>query len=117
MRDRIGKLSWTYVPTGAVVNEARFGWFKDRQADDFDPTLQKGYPIGNVSLSVAGVSTLGGYNILPRILPSENRFQYADNLSWVKGAHSFKLGFDIASTEDYSNSLTNRVSVPTRIRA
>ena len=29
--------SWTWVPTSSVVNEFRFGWFKDRQADDFDP--------------------------------------------------------------------------------
>jgi hypothetical protein len=108
VRDRIGKMTWTYVPSGSMVNEARFGWFKDRQADDFDPMLQAGYPIGNVSLSVAGVGTLGGYNVLPRINPSENRFQYADSLSWVKGAHSFKFGFDIAQTEDFSNSLTNR---------
>ena len=108
VRDRIGKLSWTYVPSGSIVNEARFGWFKDRQADDFDPALQAGYPIGNVSLSVAGVSTLGGYNILPRILPSENRFEWADNLSLVKGKHTFKFGFDIARTEDFSNSLSNR---------
>jgi hypothetical protein len=106
--DRIGKLQWTYVPTSSVVNEFRFGWFKDRQADDFDPTLQNGYPIGNVGLSVAGVSTLGGYNILPRILPSENRFQFVDNLSWVKGGHTFKFGLDIARTEDFSNSLSNR---------
>ncbi|HTS30215.1 MAG TPA: TonB-dependent receptor [Bryobacteraceae bacterium] len=106
--DRIGKMSWTFVPSSSVVNEFRFGWFKDRQADDFDPTLQAGYPIGNVSLSVAGVGTLGGYNILPRILPSENRFQYVDNLTWVKGGHTFKFGADIARTEDFSNSLSNR---------
>ncbi|HVO98870.1 MAG TPA: TonB-dependent receptor [Bryobacteraceae bacterium] len=108
VRDRIAKFSWTWVPTGSIVNEARFGWFKDRQADDFDPALQAGYPIGNTSLSVAGVSSLGGYNILPRILPSENRYQYIDNLSVVKGKHSMKFGFDIANTEDFSNSLTNR---------
>jgi hypothetical protein len=108
VRDRIGKLSWTWVPTGAIVNESRFGWFKDRQADDFNPTIQKGYPIGNVSLSVAGVSTLGGYNVLPRLNPSEQRFEYADNLSWVKGKHSFKFGMDIAHTEDYTNSLSTR---------
>lgn len=108
VRDRIGKMSWTWVPTTSIVNEARFGWFKDRQADDFDPLLQKGYPIGNVSLSVAGITTFGGYNVLPRILPSENRFQYADNLSWVKGSHTFKFGLDISRTEDFSNSLSNR---------
>jgi hypothetical protein len=108
VRDRIGKLTWTYVPTSSIVNEFRFGWFKDRQADDYDPTLFKGYPIGQVSLSVAGVSTLGGYNALPRVNPSENRFQWADNLSWVKGAHTFKFGMDISQTEDFANSLNNR---------
>jgi hypothetical protein len=108
VRDRIGKASWTWVPRNSVVSEFRFGWFKDRQADDFDPTLQAGYPIGNVSLSVAGIATLGGYNVLPRILPSENRYQVADNISWVKGGHTFKFGFDIARTEDFSNSLSNR---------
>ncbi len=108
VRDRIGKLAWTWVPSSSVVNEFRFGWFKDRQADDFNPDLQAGYPIGNVSLSVAGVSTLGGYNILPRILPSENRYQFADSVSWVKGAHNVKFGFDIMRTEDFSNSLSNR---------
>jgi hypothetical protein len=108
VRDRIGKLTWTFVPTNSIVNEARFGWFKDRQADDYDPILLAGYPIGKVSLSVAGVSTLGGYNILPRINPSENRFQYADTLSWVKGAHTFKFGIDVSRTEDFANSLSNR---------
>jgi hypothetical protein len=106
--DRIGKAAWTYVPSSSIVNEFRFGWFKDRQADDFDHTLQAGYPIGNLSLSVAGLGALGGYNILPRILPSENRFQYVDNLSWVHGKHSFKFGADISRTEDFSNSLSNR---------
>ena len=105
VRDRIGKLSWTFVPTNSMVNEFRFGWFKDRQADDFNPTLLAGYPIGTVSLSVAGLGTLGGYNVLPRVNPSENRYQWADNLSWVKGPHTFKFGMDIARTEDYANSL------------
>jgi hypothetical protein len=108
VRDRIGRASWTLIATNSVVNELRFGWFKDRQADDYNPGLQAGYPIGNVSLSVAGVSTLGGYNILPRILPSENRYQFVDNLSWVTGRHSFKFGVDIARTEDFINSLGTR---------
>ncbi len=111
VRDRIGKFSWTFVPTNSIVNEFRFGWFKDRQADDFDPTLVKGYPIGATSLSVAGVGTLGGYNVLPRINPSENRFQWADNLSLVKGAHTVKFGFDIARTEDFANSLSQSIRV------
>ncbi len=106
--DRTGKLSLTSVPTSSLVNEFRFGWFKDRQADDLDASLGKGLPIGLTSLSVAGVSTLGGYNILPRVDPSENRFQWADTLSWVRGSHSFKFGVDISRTEDFVNLLSGR---------
>jgi hypothetical protein len=108
VRDRIGKASWTFVPTSSMVNEFHFGWFKDRQADDFNPADQAGYPIGNLSLTVASLSTLGAYNILPRVLPSENRYQFVDGYSWVAGRHSFKFGADIARTEDFINSLSNR---------
>jgi hypothetical protein len=107
VRDRIGKASWTYVPTNNMVNEARFGWFKDRQSDDFNSAIQAGYAIGNVGLSVGSVA-LGSYNILPRVEPSENRFQFVDNLSWVKGSHSMKFGMDISHTEDYQDLLSGR---------
>ncbi len=108
VRDRIGRASWTYVPAGNIVNEFRFGWFKDRQADDFDPALQKGYAFGTLEVSVSGGPNLGAYTILPRLLPSENRFQYADNLSYIKGRHTFKVGADVSRTEDFDNSLSNR---------
>jgi hypothetical protein len=108
VRDRIGRASWTFIATNSMVNEFHVGWFKDRQADDFNPSLQAAYPIGNLSLTVAGLSTLGAYNILPRILPSENRYQFVDGLSWVHGRHAFKFGFDIARTEDFVNYLSNR---------
>jgi hypothetical protein len=106
--DRTGKFNWTWIPSNSVVNEFRFGWFKDRQAEDLNSTLGATLPIGNTSLEVATVATLGGYDILPRIDPSENRFQWADSLSWVKGAHTLKFGADIARTEDFVNELTYR---------
>jgi hypothetical protein len=108
VRDRIGRASWTYVPYNNVVNEFRFGWFKDRQADDFNAALQKGYAFGNLEVSVSGGPNLGAYTVLPRLDPSENRFQYVDNLSWVRGRHDFKFGASGARTEDYTNQLTNR---------
>jgi hypothetical protein len=108
VRDRYGKLAWTMVPTGSIVNEARFGWFKDRQADDVDPTYSKGWPIGGTALSVNSVSPLSGYNVLPRINPSENRYQWSDTLSFNHGRHAMKFGVDTTRTEDYTNALTNR---------
>ena len=109
VKDRWAKASWTFVPNGALVNEFRFGWFKDRQAANYDSYLESLYALKgtDTALSVAGVS-LSGYTILPYVQPSENRYQFIDNLSWTKGRHSFKFGFDIARTEDYSDSLSSR---------
>ena len=50
----------------------------------------------------SGVSTN-----LPNVQPSEDRYQYADSLSWTKGAHQFKFGVDIADLRDTENALFN----------
>ena len=102
---RYGRAQWTFVPNGSIVNEARFGWFKDRQADSLstefsDPRL------GSLALTVNGVA-IGSGNYIPRIQPSESRFQYADNLSWTRGNHNLKFGVDYLNTEDYTNQLLN----------
>jgi hypothetical protein len=108
VRVRNGRLSWTGIASAAMVNEFRFGWFTDRQADDFDQAL---IPpgIGLSALTVAGRSNLGaGPTSLPRIQPSEQRFQVADNLSWIRGKHSLKFGVDIASSADYAYAMSNQ---------
>lgn len=104
VRDRYARFAHTYVVSPSVVNEFRFGWFKDRQADQtglYQPAF------GNLTLSVNGVA-LGIANYLPRVNPSENRFQYADTLTWTIGKHILKYGFDLANTEDYVNNLSNQ---------
>ncbi len=100
---RNGRADWVFVPNGSMVNEARFGWFKDRQADSINNSLINPN-IGTISLSVAGQS-IGFANYLPRIDPSENRFEFADNFSYTVGKHNFKFGFDFMRTEDYYNEL------------
>lgn len=37
--------------------------------------------------------------------PTEDRFQFAENLSWSQGAHQFQFGFDIAHTRDVEGAL------------
>jgi hypothetical protein len=81
------------------VNEARFGWFKDRLYDTVNPALAP--PNGLVGqLSVQGQGNLGVADFLPRVQPTEDRFQFADSLTWLTGRHSFKFGGDIAHTRD-----------------
>jgi hypothetical protein len=106
VRVRYARLAWTAIPTSTMVNEARFGWFKDRQHDTVNANLIP--PFGQVSLTVGGVSNLGVGSAYPRLNPSEQRFQFADNLSWSKGKHSMKFGFDVANTQDVTDSLGNR---------
>ncbi len=103
VQGRGARADWTYVPTNTMVNEARFGWFKDRQADFIDPKLLDP-TYGALSVSVNGVA-IGSGNYLPRIQPSESRFEYDDNLSWTVGKHNFKFGIQYLNTEDYTNQL------------
>jgi hypothetical protein len=107
VRVRNGRLSWTGIPTNNIVNEARFGWFTDRQADDFDPGVQTA-GLGYLSLTVASQGLGAGANYLPRVLPNEQRFQFADNISWTTGKHSFKFGVDIAHNREYAWTMSNQ---------
>lgn len=102
---RYGKASWTAIPTNATVNEFRFGWFKDRLSD---PGASDLFPkeTGPVYISVNG-ATVGASRGYPRTQPSENRFQFVDNLSWTRGAHSMKFGVDTSMTKDWVNQLYN----------
>lgn len=106
VRTRYGRLSWTGILKSTVVNEARFGWFKDRLYDEFNASQVPS--TGFATISVASVSNLGMANYLPRLNPSENRYQFADNLTWTVGRHTAKFGFDFVNTRDYSNSLYNQ---------
>jgi hypothetical protein len=106
VRTRYGRVSWTSIPSAAMVNEVRYGWFKDRLFDDVNPEYIPA-ATGRITLTVQSQANLGIANYLPRLNPSENRHQIADNLTWTFGRHTLKLGGDIMSTRDYSDQLFN----------
>lgn len=107
VRDGYGRAQWTSVVTPTMVNEARFGWFHDRQFDPAsDDFLFPG--LGRAGLTVANTSNLGVATSYPRLNPSETRFEVADNLSWTRGSHTMKFGFDISHTEDFVHQLSNQ---------
>ena len=102
VRTRYGRASWTSIPSNTLVNEFRFGWFKDRLYDSVNPALIPS-ETGRLELTVAGQANLGISRDYPRLNPSEQRFQFADNLSWIQGRHAMKFGFDLSNTQDYLN--------------
>ncbi len=105
-RSRNARLAWTSIVSNSMVNEFRFGWLKDRQADDLsnDGLPYTGY---TGTLTINGVTNLGSPNYLPRVQPTEDRFQFADNLSITKGRHLLKVGVDLAQTRDIVDQLLN----------
>jgi len=100
VRNAYGRAQWTSIITANLLNEARFGWFKDRLFDPAsDDFLFPG--LGRASLTVNGTGNLGVAANYPRLNPSETRFSFADNIGWTKGPHTLKFGIDIAHTEDF----------------
>ena len=84
VRAKYGRFTWTAIPTNTTVNEFRFGWLKDKQFDYPNDAL--GIPgIGFLGINITGQSNLGTATDYPRTNPSENRFQFADTVTWTHG--------------------------------
>jgi len=105
VRVRNGKLGWTWVPTSTFVNNFRFGVDTDRQADSFDQA-ELGGGLGYLDVSVDGVQ-LGPATYLPRVEPSETRYEFSDDATLVKSNHTIKSGFNFFTTEDYNYYISN----------
>jgi outer membrane receptor protein involved in Fe transport len=114
VRAKYGRFSWTAIPSATAVNEFRFGWFNDKQFDY--PNSALAIPnVGFIGLFLAGFTgnPLGTATDYPRTNPLENRYQFADTLTWTRGSHTLKFGVDIMPTKDYTNLLFNRTGTYT----
>jgi len=112
VRSKYGRAVWTSIVNPNAVNEARFGWFNDKQFDyPIDALAIPG--IGSLGINLTGQTNLGTATDYPRTNPLENRYQFADTLSWTTGKQSLKFGFDFLNTNDYTNLLFNRTGTYT----
>jgi hypothetical protein len=105
--DRTAKLSLTSVISPVLVNEAKFGLFKDRQYDPAAADLLPSTKLIGLSVGTPSLTNLGYATGYPRLLPSELRYQGADTLSYTEGKHTMKVGFDYQHVEDYVYNLVN----------
>jgi hypothetical protein len=112
----------TRILTPNMVNEARFGYTRIfnaiSTADAFSvntvgvlgiPNLNAGPPVQwgvpSVTLSGDGFSSPGDSSDDPYQI-ADNTTQFVDNLSWIKGKHTFKFGFEYQ--RDNFNTLGNQ---------
>jgi hypothetical protein len=106
-------LSDIHIFTPALVNEFRFGYvrhngsiqgtgqegaaFAQQHNLAMFPAPVLGFPniVFNYSGQLSGTSEFSGWGGGDPNLNVENRFQWADNLSWMRGKHAFKFGVDL----------------------
>lgn len=83
--------SETHRFSPAIVNQFRFHF--GRTSPQFFPNTTLKPPFAP-EVRITGLTNMGVSRLLfqGRVL---NTFQYSDNLSWVKGRHSFKFGADV----------------------
>ncbi len=88
VRDDSFYAKWNYIISPTLLNEFRFQFARDNESQ-----------VGNApgpGTSVTGGFSFGQPDFLPRPqYPFEKRFQFTDNLSWVRGRHTFKFGGDV----------------------
>jgi len=85
---RIFVANWDSTFTNSMVNNFRFQWGVDDEV--------AGANSGGPSIGITNIDTYGMNIALPRpAFPDEHRLQFSDTLSWTKGTHQIKAGFDL----------------------
>ena len=101
---RSAVLSWTHLFSSTLLNEFRTGF--TRQRNYYYPDLVGSDILKQVGIQ--GVTTSGIHNVPainvtgltstdqpnPQALTLDTNFEYTDNVSWTRGSHSMKFGFD-----------------------
>jgi Carboxypeptidase regulatory-like domain len=90
--DRQFASGFTHVFNSAVINQFRFAFGRSNPAFQPFTTLPKPFsPV--IGFSGGVFDTMGVSNILPQGRV-QNTFQYSDSVSYSRGRHSLKFGFD-----------------------
>jgi hypothetical protein len=111
--------NWTWAPSSSVVNEARFGYdlvsFYNVDDDGNKFADGKSYPLNT------GITSTGGFPVVKvgtfgPLGASSGRpsgfdnpyYDIQDNLSYLRGKHTFKFGVDFTHTRTFFNNHDTR---------
>ncbi len=111
-------LNETHIFSPAVVNEFRAGYTRN-ESDQVSPAPRplfeefgiKGVPLfpgqnGLPTFTLSGFSALGDRTFAPNPKLTQVR-QFIDNVSWIRGNHTLKFGFDIRYTQNFAGTSSN----------
>jgi hypothetical protein len=111
--------TYTRLLTSTIINEARFAfletiYYRGTQNPEVDPsTFVPGLtsPIeGLGGLPNVTITGFRGFDDVPGSGDRQANYEFYDNLSWIRGGHAIKTGFEIqrASARNFSNLLPSR---------
>jgi hypothetical protein len=107
-------MGWTWALSNSVLNDARFGFSRDfAHSDPVGVELGKslapdygltGIPVtantaGIPPIEIRGLTRLGTAPWRPQSQISQS-WNFIENLSWLKGSHSFKFGYQYLRRSD-----------------
>lgn len=87
-------ITYTRVINNSLINELRASYGRIGFLFDVTPE-SKSNPLGLTSVSISNLTAWGAPTSVPQGR-FHNTYQLQDSMSWVKGNHSFKYGFDLA---------------------
>lgn len=110
--------NWTRLVTNSVVNEFRMG-FTRNESDQLSPAAKslyeefgiRGVPqteglTGLPQIGVTGFASLGDRTFAPN--PKRTGvLQVIDNVSWARGNHTIKAGFDMRRSSNFAGTSSN----------
>ena len=99
---RVFNLGWTRVFGPTLVNEFRVGYVRGVYGDTIEESDPTAIGVSNtrlntlpaVFLPAPGTLNFGGFSA-SILNTTQNTYQLADNVSWVRGRHALKFGFKI----------------------
>jgi hypothetical protein len=108
-KGRVFNSSWTHIFTPTLVNEVRFSYLKGQYGQSITEIDPAQFGVGNTTLNTlpgllltaGGSLSYGGFT--GSVLETNQKtYQFADNVSYTRGVHSFKTGFKI-DFNDFEN--------------
>jgi hypothetical protein len=111
-KGRVFNFAWSHVLSSTLVNELRLGYVRGVYGQSIEEVDPAGFGISNSRLNtlpgllVSGNLNFGGFTA-SILQTTQNTYQIADNVSWVRGEHAFKFGFKIDENRFKNSDLIN----------
>jgi hypothetical protein len=110
-----GLARWQYFLSANLLNEMRYQYGRDTESEfaappaPFEQSLSRNVYGHAPQISIAPSSSgfrFGKPAFLDRpAYPDERLHQFVDMVTWVRGSHVFKFGYNLNYVTDYSNNL------------